>query len=105
MYFDDYFINTGGLEKKLAEYEESVLTYMFEQCNPSLSHTRSEIYAIAADEDVATKLMIPVGNPVFNMIETYFASTGKILGVGFINFVTDNFRFYVTRRAAQRRTP
>jgi GntR family transcriptional regulator len=104
MYFDDYFINTGGLEKKLAEYEESVLTYMFEECDPALSHTRSEIFAIAANEDIASKLMIPEGKPVFNMVETYFASTGKILGVGFIYFVTDRFRFYVTRRAIQRRT-
>lgn len=104
MYFDDYFINTGGLEKELAKYEESVLTYMFEVCHPPLSHTRSEIFAIAADENIAAKLDIPVGKPVFNMVETYFASTGKILGVGFIYFVTDRFRFYVTRRAVQRRT-
>jgi GntR family transcriptional regulator len=103
MYFDDYFIDTGGLEKKLADYGESVLTYMFDECDPALSHTRSEIFAIAANEDIANKLNIPVGKPVFNMIETYFASTGKILGVGFINFVTDRFRFYVTRRAVQRR--
>jgi GntR family transcriptional regulator len=105
MYFDDYFINTGGLEEILSEYEESVLTYMFEECHPSLSHTRSEIFAIAADEEIAGKLDIPVGKPVFNMVETYFASTGKILGVGFIYFVTDRFRFYVTRRAVQRRAP
>jgi len=105
MYFDDHFINTGNLENKFADYDGSVLTYMFEECNPSLSHTRSEIFAIAANEDIAGKLDIPVGKPVFNMVETYFASNGKILGVGFIYFVTDRFRFYVTRRAIQRRIP
>jgi GntR family transcriptional regulator len=105
MYFDDHFINTGGLDQILADFDGSVLTYMFEECHPPLSHTRSEIFAIAADDDIAAKLDIPVGKPVFNMVETYFASNGKILGVGYIYFVTDRFRFYVTRRAVQRRTP
>lgn len=105
MYFDDHFINTGGLDQILVDYTDSVLTYMFEECHPPLSHTRSEIFAIAADDDIAAKLDIPVGKPVFNMVETYFASNGKILGVGYIYFVTDRFRFYVTRRAVQRRTP
>jgi len=105
MYFDDHFINTGSLDKRLAEYEESILSYMFDEFNPSLSHTRSEIFAIAANKDIAEKLDIPVGKPVFNMIETYFAANGGILGVGFIYFVTDRFRFYVTRRAVRRPTP
>jgi GntR family transcriptional regulator len=104
MYFDDYFINTGGLDEKLDRCKDSVLTYMFDECDPPLSHTRSEIFAIEATEDIASKLDIPVGKPVFHMEETYFATTGEILGVGFIYFVTDRFRFYVTRRAF-RRTP
>lgn len=103
MYFDDYFLNTGGLDEKLNAYKESVLTYMFDECDPSLSHTRSEIFAIAADEDIASKLDIPVGKPVFHMEETYFAASGEILGIGFIYFVTDSFRFYITRRAVRRR--
>lgn len=105
MYFDDHFIDTGGLEQKFVEFDDSVLTYMFEECHPSLSHTRSEIFAIAANEDIAAKLDIPKGKPVFNMVETYFASNGKILGVGYIYFVTDRFRFYVTRRAVKRSSP
>ena len=103
MYFDDYFINTGGLDEKLRSYKGSVLTYMFDECGPPLSHTRSEIFAIAANADVAGKLDIKIGSPVFHMEETYFAATGEILGAGFIYFVTDRFRFYVTRRAVRRR--
>jgi DNA-binding GntR family transcriptional regulator len=102
MYFDDYFIGTEGLNETLNTYNQSVLTYMFDECDPPLSHTRSEIFAIAANEEIAQKLDIPVGKPVFHMEETYFASTGEILGVGFIYFVTDNFRFYITRRAERR---
>lgn len=104
MYFDDYFIDTGGLDEKLVNYKDSVLTYMFDECDPPLSHTRSEIFAIEATEEIASKLDIPVGKPVFHMEETYFSATGEILGVGLTYFVTDRFRFYVTRRAV-RRTP
>jgi GntR family transcriptional regulator len=103
MYFDDYFINTGGLYEKLANFDVSVLTYMFDECDPPLSHTRSEIFAIEATEEIARKLEISVGKPVFHMEETYFAATGEILGAGFIYFVTDNFRFYITRRAVRSR--
>jgi DNA-binding GntR family transcriptional regulator len=104
MYFDDYFINTGGLYEKLSESKDSVLTYMFDECDPPLSHTRSEIFAIEATEEIAKKLTLNVGKPVFHMEETYFATTGEILGVGFIYFVTDNFRFYITRRAVRGRS-
>ena len=104
MYFDDYFINTGGLYEKLKDYEDSVLIYMFDECDPPLSHTRSEIFAIEADDDIASKLDISVGKPVFHMEETYFGTSGEILGIGFIYLVTDSFRFYITRRAVRSRT-
>jgi GntR family transcriptional regulator len=104
MYFDDYFINTGGLYEKLKDYEESVLIYMFDEIDPPLSHTRSEIFAIGADDEIAGKLDIQVGKPVFHMEETYFSTTGEILGVGFIYLLTDSFRFYITRRAERSRS-
>ena len=101
VYFDDYFVNTRGLADRLINYDESVLVYMFNQCDPPLTHTRSEIFAIAAPEDVTRKLDIPPGKPVFHMEETYFSGMGEIIGVGLSYFVTDRFRFYVTRRAAR----
>ncbi|OGO59536.1 MAG: hypothetical protein A2029_15165 [Chloroflexi bacterium RBG_19FT_COMBO_47_9] len=101
VYFDDYFINTRGLAEKLTSYDDSVLVYMFKSSETPLTHTRSEIYAIEAPEDVASQLDIPVGKPVFHMEETYFSSMGEIIGVGLSYFVTDRFRFYVTRRAVR----
>lgn len=99
VYFDDYFINTSGLPEKLSNYGESVLVYMVNDCTPPLAHTRSEIFAIAAPEEVASRLDIPPGKPVLHMEETYFSGMGEIIGVGLSYFVTDRFRFYVTRRA------
>lgn len=101
MYFDDYFINTAGLDQALDKETDSILTYMFDVCDPPLSHTRSEIFAIEASEEVAKILDIERGKPVFHMEETYFAANGGILGVGFIYFVTERFRFYITRRAVR----
>lgn len=101
VYFDDYFVNIGDLAEKLASYENSVLVYMFSDCDPPLTHTRSEIYAIEAPEEIAGKLDVPVGKPVFHMEETYFSDMGDIIGVGLSYFVTDRFRFYVTRRAVR----
>src|SRR4030042_101302 len=101
VYFDDYFINTRGLAEKLTSYEDSVLEYMFKSSETPLTHTRSEIFAVEAPEDIASRLDIPVGKPVFHMEETYFSSMGEIIGVGLSYFVTDRFRFYVTRRAVR----
>jgi GntR family transcriptional regulator len=101
MYFDDYFVYQPGLDSLLDQQTDSVLTYMFDNCDPPLSHTRSEIFAVEASQQIADKLEIRVGNPLFHMEETYFAIDGSILGAGFIYFVTDRFRFYVTRRASR----
>jgi GntR family transcriptional regulator len=99
VYFDDYFLYQEGLDQELTQ--QSVLTYMFDQCCPPLSHTRSEIFAIEADQDVAEILDIQPGKPVFHLEETYFADDGTIVGGGLMYFVTDRFRFYITRRAAR----
>ena len=100
VYFDDYFIYKEGLDQEL-EQQQSVLTYMFDECDPPLSHTRSEIFAIEADQDVAKILDIEPGKPVFHLEETYFNTEGGIIGGGLMYFVTDRFRFYITRRAAR----
>jgi len=62
------------------------------------SYTLAELFAIGADEEVAEKLQIDVGTPVFHMIETHLTSTSEILGVSYVYSVTDHFRFYVIRR-------
>lgn len=100
VYFDDYFIYKEGLDQEL-EQQNSVLTYMFDLCCPPLSHTRSEIFAIEADQNVAERLEIEPGKPVFHLEETYFDTDGGIIGGGLMYFVTDRFRFYITRRAAR----
>jgi len=100
VYFDDYFLFKEGLDQKL-EQQQSVMTYMFDLCCPPLSHSRSEIFAIEADQDVASILEIDPGKPVFLLKETYFDTDGGIIGGGLMYFVTDRFRFYITRSATR----
>jgi GntR family transcriptional regulator len=98
MYLIDYLKEACGGEKALSDWDDSVLTYLVEICKPPLSHTRTEIFAVGADENVASKLHIPEGKPIQYQVETYFSSTGETLGLGRLFILTDNFHFFVNRR-------
>ena len=62
------------------------------------TYTLAELFAVAADDDVAANLQIDPGAPVFHMIETHLTSKSEIIGVSYVYSVTDTFRFYVIRR-------
>ncbi len=98
MYLVDYLKETCGGEEALSEWDDSVLTYLVEICQPPLSHTRTEIFAIGADQYVASKLSISEGKPIQYQVETYFSSDGESMGRGQLYILTDNFHFFVNRR-------
>jgi DNA-binding GntR family transcriptional regulator len=98
MYLVDYLKESCGGVEALSEWDGSVLTYLVERCDPPLSQSRTEIFAIGADEVVASKLSIPEGKPVQYQVDTYFSNSGEILGIGFLYILTDHFHFFVNRR-------
>jgi GntR family transcriptional regulator len=98
MYLTDYLKEACGGEQVLSDWEGSVLTYLVEICKPPLSHARAEIFAVGADENVASKLKIPEGKPIHYQVETYFSSNGETLGTSRLFVLTDNFHFFVNRR-------
>jgi len=98
MYLIDYLKETCGGEAALSEWDDSVLTYLVEICKPPLTHTRTEIFAVGADPNVASKLSIPEGKPIQYQVETYFSGDGESMGLGQLYFLTDNFHFFVNRR-------
>lgn len=98
MYLVDYLKDSCGGEQVLSDWDDSVLTYLIDVCSPPLSHTRTEIFAIGADEVVAEKLSIPEGKPIQFQVETYFSSTGETMGMGHLFILTDIFHFFVNRR-------
>lgn len=98
MYLTDYLkVNSGSLQD-LEEWDQSVITYLVEKCNPPLSHTRTELFAVGADQRVAQKLEVPEGKPILYQVEPYFSRVGDVIGVGYLYFVTDHFHFFVNRR-------
>lgn len=98
MYLEDYVICDPALFDELLAYDGSMLTYLIEQSEPPLSHTRSKIFAISTDAEVAEKLQVEKGRPVLQLIETYYDAVGTVIGLGFTYLLTEHFYFHVTRR-------
>ena len=95
-----YFVNYAKLDSSALEEirnsGKSQIEYMLE--NSDYTYTLAELLSIGADEDVARKLQVQVGTPVFHMIETHYTSTGEIIGISYVYSITEKFRFYVIRR-------
>lgn len=95
-----YFVNYAKLDSSALEEirnsGKSQIEYMLE--NSDYTYTLAELLSIGADEDVARKLQVQVGTPVFHMIETHYTSTGEIVGISYVYSITEKFRFYVIRR-------
>lgn len=62
------------------------------------SHTHSSVYSIGADANLASRLLMPEGYPVLNLVELYFSGMAQPITLSYNYFVTDRFNFYITRR-------
>lgn len=98
MYFEDYLIAEKVSSEPILSFEGSSLTYMIEERHPPLSHARSKIFAIGASQAIAKKLSVEEGQPILQLVETYYDTIGDVLGMAFTHLLTDHFYFYVTRR-------
>lgn len=98
MYLKDIIIADKIDEEKLSDYGGSMLTFLAEERKQPLAFTHSKIFAISADEEIAEKLQIEIGQPILNLRETYYDDVGEMLGMGITYLVTELFYFYVTRR-------
>ena len=100
MYLTDYIKDIYGDFDKLAQWGGSVITYLAKEMKPPLTNTRTEIFAVGADEVVAKKLDIPLGKPIQYQVETYYTGEGNVMGIGYLYILTDQFHFFVNRRVA-----
>lgn len=83
-------------------FEGSEIDFLLEEVDPPLSYTRTEVFAIGADERVADRLDIDAGTPILQLVETYFTAKGETLGLAYVYFLTDHFHFYINRRVVGR---
>ena len=97
-FLEDYLIAEKVNQKEILRFKGSMLTYMIEQCKPSLSYSRSKIFAVGASQIIASQLDIDVGQPILLIKDIYVDTVGENLGMGFLYLVTDYFYFYLTRK-------
>jgi GntR family transcriptional regulator len=82
----------------LGAAEGSLLDYLVEHTGTALAFTRSQIYAIGADERLAAHLQIEVGRSLLHLAERMYTDLGQPVAVSLNYFVTDCFSFTINRR-------
>ena len=76
----------------------SMLNYLLERGEPKLSYTRTCLYSVAANEEVASWLRVPEGKPLQLLAETYYTDAGQPVMQEYNYFVGDRFNFHIVRR-------
>jgi GntR family transcriptional regulator len=82
----------------LASMEGSLLDYLVECTELPLAFTRSQVYAIEADERLAAHLQVDVGRSLLHLAERMYTETGQPVALSLNYFVTDCFSFTIHRR-------
>jgi GntR family transcriptional regulator len=82
----------------LAAAEGSLLDYLVNDTEVPLATTRSEVYAIDADEALAARLRVDIGRSLLHLVETMYTEKGRPVALSLNYFVTDCFNFTINRR-------
>ncbi len=95
---------------QLAADEGSLLEHLSRQANPPVAYSRTTIYAIGADRDLAERLGVAEGRALLHLVETVYASTDAPAPEApialFRNyFVTDSYNYKIVRRMVRRIAP
>jgi len=79
-------------------FRGSVLNLFLERGRPELSHSRTELVAVAADAKLARYLRIQPGAPLLKLEARLYAQNNQVVDYSRSYFVPDRFRFHVVRR-------
>lgn len=84
--------------QELISDEGSLLEHLSRQAHLPISYSRSMIYAIAADQNLAVRLDVPEGEAVLHLAETVY--TDKDLPIAFFRnyFITNSYNLKIVRR-------
>jgi GntR family transcriptional regulator len=82
----------------LTAAEGSLLDYFVNDTEVPLATTRSQVYAIDADEVLAAHLQVDVGRSLLHLVETMYTQKGLPVALSLNYFVTDCFSFTINRR-------
>ncbi len=97
-YLDGLIDSEWVSPQELIADEGSLLEHLSRQAHLPISYSRSMIYAVAADQDLAVRLGVPKGEAVLHLAETVY--TDKDLPIAFFRnyFVTNSYNLKIVRR-------
>ncbi|MFU8772250.1 MAG: GntR family transcriptional regulator [Anaerolineales bacterium] len=87
-------ITKAEIEK---DFKGSILDMLMQQDHLNLAHSRTEIGAVAANQEMARALNIQRGNALLRLISWLFTVDGKVVDYSFSYFLPGYFRFHVVR--------
>jgi GntR family transcriptional regulator len=79
-------------------FNGSVLDLFLQKEEPVLSHSRTDITPLAADDDLARQLKVKVGDTLLKLEAQLFTREGKVVDYSQSYFVPGYFHFHVVRR-------
>jgi GntR family transcriptional regulator len=97
-YLNTHILREYASLQELNEFHGTPIDYLARRLGHALTHTRTEILALKADERLAGKLSVPPGKALLHLRETYYAADGTLLGVSLNYFLTEQLRFHIMRR-------
>lgn len=82
----------------------SVLDLFLRRGQPPLSHSRTDIIPVAADDPIARKLKVKAGDTLLKLEAQLFTREGKVADYSLSYFVPGYFHFHVVRRIGRSRS-
>lgn len=83
---------------------ESLLDYLRRGLGVQPDHASLTVTAVAADPDVASRLLVPAGTPLLCLSGTAVDHEGRPLYFSRNYFLTDKYQFQIVRRSTKRST-
>jgi GntR family transcriptional regulator len=80
----------------------TLLEYLLQRGDVFPCTTRTEIYAINADERLSALLGSRLDQSLLHLVETYYTGEGQPIALSLNYFLTDHFNFYINRRVVGR---
>ncbi|MFN2195437.1 MAG: GntR family transcriptional regulator [Anaerolineales bacterium] len=82
-------------------FSGSILDLLLKRGEPKLANSRTDIQAVAANNQVARAMGIQRGDVLLKFMATLVSTTGQIVDYSLSYFLPGTFRFHVVRRVAQ----
>ncbi|MBI4789668.1 MAG: GntR family transcriptional regulator [Chloroflexi bacterium] len=90
-----------GRERLERDFRGSVLDLFIRRGDLALSYSRTDILIESADEHIARKLHLQLGDPVHKLKAQLYTRDGRVIDYSISYFVPGYFHFHVIRRVGQ----